>query len=80
MSHEGNAAKAERDFEMSQEDVNNRNEKTMNKSICPICNKEMAGEIHNARPVVDGFCCDACNTTVVIPTRLFKAKLKRCWT
>ena len=52
----------------------------MNKGICPICNKKMAGEIHNAEPVVDGFCCDACNTTVVIPTRLVAAKLKRCWT
>ena len=52
----------------------------MDKSICPICNKKMAGEIHNAEPVVDGFCCDACNTTVVIPTRLVAAKLKRCWT
>ena len=55
-------------------------ETTMNKGICPICNKKMAGEIHNAEPVVDGFCCDACNTTVVIPTRLVAAKLKRCWT
>jgi len=52
----------------------------INESKCLICNKEITGTIHNAQPVEEGFCCDACNTTVVIPTRLFTAKLKRCWT
>ena len=31
---------------------------------------------HNASPVTDGRCCDACNTNVVIPARL-TAILKR---
>lgn len=45
-------------------------EKTMNKKTCPICFKVMKGEIFNARPVVEGFCCSDCHTAVVIPTRL----------
>jgi hypothetical protein len=27
-------------------------------------------EIHNAQPLAEGFCCDGCNTTRVIPARL----------
>jgi hypothetical protein len=43
---------------------------------CCICKGEIAvhgtwAEGHNAEPVVeDGRCCDSCNDTVVIPTRL----------
>tara|TARA_R110002020_G_scaffold231723_1_gene442926 strand:+ start:2126 stop:2311 length:186 start_codon:yes stop_codon:yes gene_type:complete len=46
----------------------------MDKKMCPICGDVLRGEIHNARPVVDGFCCGACNISVVIPTRLLTAR------
>ena len=50
--------------------------------VCVICGGDIdqtvdpeTGEIigvygHNAAPVQDGICCDACNSTVVIPFRL----------
>lgn len=48
---------------------------------CVICNEEVDlhkksnGEVywdqgHNAEPVREGRCCDACNAAIVIPTRL----------
>jgi hypothetical protein len=42
---------------------------------CSICKGEIAvhgtwTEGHNAEPVNDGRCCDDCNETTVIPTRL----------
>jgi hypothetical protein len=39
-------------------------------SICSICQKGFTGYGHNAHPVNDGRCCDACNASVIVPTRL----------
>lgn len=39
-------------------------------SNCVICGDEYSGYGHNPRPVADGRCCDVCNDTVVIPTRI----------
>lgn len=33
---------------------------------CCICNKEIKGYGHNARPLFDGRCCDNCNQLVII--------------
>lgn len=37
---------------------------------CSICEDKISGWGNNAAPVNDGTCCDKCNWTVVIPTRL----------
>jgi hypothetical protein len=42
---------------------------------CIICKGEIEQKEHwaegnNAEPIAKGRCCDACNMTVVIPTRL----------
>lgn len=43
----------------------------MNKKyICTICKKEFTGYGNNAEPITSGVCCNNCNATVVIPTRL----------
>ncbi len=41
---------------------------------CVICGKEFTGHGNNAQPVKDGLCCDNCNMTKVIPTRLNVSK------
>ena len=47
------------------------------KYICCICGEEHIGYGHNPNPVtIDGECCDKCNMSVVIPTRL-KECIKR---
>lgn len=43
--------------------------------VCSICKKEIENRNgwaggHNAEPVNNGRCCDVCNATVVIPTRI----------
>lgn len=38
--------------------------------VCSICGREYIGWGNNAQPVNDGRCCDSCNNTYVIPTRL----------
>lgn len=44
--------------------------------VCSICknpiemNESGWDQGHNAQPVNDGRCCDVCNDTVVIPTRI----------
>lgn len=44
--------------------------------VCCICKNEIKKDAngwaggHNAQPVAEGRCCDACNSTVVIPSRL----------
>lgn len=39
--------------------------------ICIICKKEIKGYGHNPFPVrFNGRCCDKCNSTYVIPTRI----------
>ena len=67
MSHEGNDTKAERDFEIAQEDRDTE-------VRCVICKKTRHGFGHNAEPVAPGRCCDACNTVIVIPSRLFESR------
>ena len=37
---------------------------------CKICNETFLGHGHDAQPVANGRCCDVCNDTQVIPTRL----------
>ena len=37
---------------------------------CSICGAKYEGWGHNAWPVKDGRCCEACNWTYVIPERL----------
>lgn len=40
---------------------------------CCICGKKFYGYGCNANPVVvDGICCDECDATKVIPTRLYR--------
>ncbi len=46
---------------------------------CDICGCEIAAvgpwkSGNNAVPVVNGRCCDRCNSTVVIPARLGRSK------
>ena len=45
------------------------------KFTCSICGKEILDYSYNAYPVKNGSCCDECNRTVVIPTRLKEAGL-----
>ena len=40
------------------------------RNICVICGREYIGHGNNADPVADGYCCDKCNCTVVIPLRI----------
>ena len=37
---------------------------------CSICGKNYKGYGNNAQPINDGECCDKCNFTAVVPTRL----------
>ena len=32
---------------------------------CCICNNKLSGYGHNAEPVMEGECCDTCNSTVI---------------
>lgn len=46
---------------------------------CVICNRISEGYGNSPQPVANfGFCCDACNTKIVIPTRL--QRLQNCKT
>ena len=38
---------------------------------CSLCNNEIVGESHNAHPIGNEECCSECNSTRVIPLRLF---------
>ena len=40
------------------------------RNICVICGREYIGHGNNADPVANGYCCDKCNCTVVIPLRI----------
>ena len=44
--------------------------KTLLEKKCGICEEMYIGYGNNANPVIDGKCCDKCNFTIVIPTRL----------
>lgn len=37
---------------------------------CVLCNQKIFGWSHNAEPLAVGRCCDICNDTKVIPTRI----------
>ena len=39
--------------------------------ICSLCNKEILGDSHNAHPIGNEECCSECNSSSVIPLRLF---------
>lgn len=38
---------------------------------CSLCNKEISGDSHNAHPIGNEECCSECNSSCVIPLRLF---------
>jgi hypothetical protein len=44
----------------------------MNGTICSICKSPYEGHGNNPRPLLDvsARCCDACNSTVIIPLRM----------
>jgi hypothetical protein len=44
--------------------------KTLLENNCNICKENYIGYGNNADPVIDGRCCDKCNFSIVIPTRL----------
>ena len=33
---------------------------------CVVCGKRYSGHGHNAAPLADGYCCDACNADVIL--------------
>ena len=37
---------------------------------CEICNKDFEGYGNNSEPIKSGYCCDECNMSVVIPSRM----------
>lgn len=41
---------------------------------CCLCGKEFKGYGNNAEPVMIGCCCNECNTSIVIPTRIANLK------
>ncbi len=48
--------------------------------VCSICEGSIEPhgtwlDGHNAQPINNGRCCDTCNSTVVIPTRLLRMTL-----
>jgi len=42
--------------------------------LCCICYARYIGYGHNAQPVREGRCCDECNSKVVFPMRVIRAK------
>ena len=44
--------------------------KKKRRKLCCFCKKEIIGYGNNAQPVRDGQCCDECNLSIVIPTRM----------
>jgi hypothetical protein len=38
---------------------------------CSLCNKDIMGDSHNAHPIGNEECCTECNSSRVIPLRLF---------
>ncbi len=39
---------------------------------CSICLMQYEGYGHNAEPINQGRCCEQCNTSNVIPTRIYE--------
>ncbi len=42
--------------------------------LCCFCKKTVTGPGNNAMPAKDGRCCNKCNLSIVIPTRLEQAR------
>lgn len=40
--------------------------------VCDLCGAGYEGFGHNAAPLVEGRCCDDCNTLRVLPERLYR--------
>ena len=45
-------------------------------NYCVLCNEEIIGYGNNAEPLAEGFCCDDCNSMVLIE-RIKRAKEKK---
>ena len=46
---------------------------------CCFCGGDAGKYGNNARPLKDGFCCDKCNATKVIPARFGVVPIKAKW-
>jgi hypothetical protein len=46
--------------------------KRKRKLRCVICKEPFSEYGNNTQPIASGRCCNECNTTVVIPTRLMR--------
>ena len=44
------------------------------KQTCIICKKQFEGYENNARPFKEGICCNECNQSTVIPSRLARLR------
>ena len=51
----------------------------MGQKRCSICGKEMLGYGHNAQPINDGRCCDACDDLYVCPMRIVSKDNNKPW-
>jgi hypothetical protein len=56
--------------ERQQTDPNHMTDSPSEQLRCVICGRPINGDSHNAAPVIEGRCCDACNIAVVLPDRL----------
>lgn len=43
---------------------------------CCICEREFIGMGNNPEPIMEGCCCDDCNSKFVIPARLYEATVE----
>jgi len=50
--------------------MSNKNKTTILCCLCGVEIQMVVGSFHNADPVKDGFCCDACNMEHVIQRRM----------
>lgn len=44
---------------------------------CSICKKNYEGYGNNAMPVNKGRCCDECNISIVMPTRIANYRVEK---
>lgn len=49
-------------------------ESLSHKNVCCICGNEFSEHPNNAFPVKEGICCDKCNWTVVLESRIKLSK------
>jgi len=45
---------------------------------CSICGEPYSGDGNQAKPVIDGRCCDRCSLEYVIPVRLEELRAAEC--